>query len=89
MDNNKFDDYINAHPRESLTMVFIGICLVWQTLATPVGLILYVLVLRKDKKLWWVISLIALGLLMLSVYLSNLNIGQFIKTGVYFNVQFL
>lgn len=44
--SDKFNDYVNSHPRECLTMVVIGLCLIWQSAVAVSGLLLYLIYSR-------------------------------------------
>lgn len=88
--SDKFNDYINSHPRESLWMIILGLSLVWQTAATLIALILYVFLIRLMKVERWVIFLFGILLAIETVYLSQhslalLGFSSFIRHGFTMN----
>lgn len=54
----KIDDYINTHPRQSLELALIAVCLIWQSVVCVSGIILYVLLSRVVRIQWWLILVV-------------------------------
>lgn len=58
-ENNKFDEFINNNPKESLQLVLTIICLVWQTPVGVLGGLIYLVISKILKMKWWI--LLSLG----------------------------
>lgn len=89
MNSDKLNDYINAHPRESLSLVFIGICLLWQSVAAILGLTIYVIFIKRLEVSRWVILSVGIMLALAAIYFginsSYQEIPLFIKQGFHLN----
>ena len=86
-EQNKFDEFIKNHPRESLLMLLMGLVSVW---LTPVGIFaiaLYVVLSRICHVRWWVIlgigMLIAVPVVAIDAYQSpgQFSLAQYFKDG--------
>ncbi len=90
--NNRFDDYINAHPKESLWLVSIGLFLLWQSLAAILGIILYFILVRRMKLPWCVMITIGIIVSAFAIlceqYYFNINFITFIREGFSLNLTF-
>lgn len=88
--NDRFNDYINAHPRESLSLLVIGLCFIWQSVAALFGLVMYILFIRVFKGPRWTLLIAGLLVALMAVYLhsSNFTVAHFIKDGFRFNLYF-
>lgn len=92
--SDKLNDYINAHPRESLSLLFIGICLLWQSVAAVLGLVLYVILIRRLEVSRWVLLAVGTILALAAAYFSiansplHLTFPLFVKQGFHLNFQF-
>jgi len=88
--DNRFNDFVNSHPRECLSVLVIGLGLVWQSPMVLLGLIIYVLYFRVVKSSRWL--LFSMGLLVAIVTVivqqKHQSIIEFIKIGFYLNGSF-
>src|SRR5579872_4432702 len=88
MVSDKFNDYINTHPRQCLWILVIGSVFVWQSVVAISGLILYLLV-RKDPRLqWWALSAIGVILALITACFSGANFFILVHDGFRANVIF-
>lgn len=92
-ENNKFEEYIQSHPRQSLQLFLIVIGLVWQSLPVLAGIILFVLFVKLGRIHWW-IFLIPVTLLLLIASGANrvhdlnfFGLGIFVKNGFSLNLH--
>jgi hypothetical protein len=66
--NNKKDDFIASHPRESLQLLCLGICAIWLTPIAILGCILYLICVRVVRIDWWKVLLAGVGIAICSLY---------------------
>ncbi len=83
---DKVNEYINSHPRESLWMFVFALMLIWQTIPALIALALYVVLFRILKFNQWIIIGVAILLAVEAVYLSQSYLSvhaglTFIKDG--------
>ena len=78
MHQNKIDEYISTHPKECLSLLFIGIFIVWQTFACFLGLLLFILIKKYLLPLWFTI-IITIIMMVLDIYFSQMTLLSFIK----------
>src|SRR3990167_5492473 len=93
MNEDKINEYINTHPRECLYALFTILMLIWQTSAGFLGILFYVILIRKYKTSSLMIFVLGLFLLMSGIYfeqgtLSTVALGHFIKAGFQYNKLF-
>ena len=95
MMNDKFYDYINTHPRESLFLAIVIASLIWQSVAALIGIVLYLLLVRVFRVPWWLILgtgiVIAAGAVFFQQYylFSQVNVFEFVFKGFELNITFL
>jgi len=91
---DRFSDYINSHPRESLRVLVIGLCFLWQSMVALIGAGLYLLLVKVYRLQWWVTLTIGLVLAACSVFFqqyylfSHINLIELIHQGWILNVIF-
>lgn len=85
MSNNledRFNQYINTHPKESLQILIIGLCFFWMSPVAILGLILYVMLTRIMKYPWWITlgsgSLLAIITILVITHRYNTSIGRYL-----------
>lgn len=61
--SDKFNDYINTHPRECLSLLVIGLCLIWQSEVAILGLVIYHLYIRVFHAPRWILFGLGIGML--------------------------
>lgn len=91
---NKFDDFINAYPRQSLQLLLVAVCLIWQSVACVAGIILYILFFKMGRIEWWL--LLITGLLFAVIIaiadsypaLSAFNFNEYLVHGFDVNKDF-
>jgi GTPase SAR1 family protein len=94
--NNSFEDrfnqYISTHPKESLQLLSIGLCLCWISGVAILGLILYVILSRIIKLDWWIIlgfgALSAITMVLISRYFDGVEPKLYLMTGFTVNKYF-
>lgn len=89
MQNNKLDDFIQAHPRATLRFIVLGIFLVWQSVPTVLGLIVYLLLRRQVPA--WIVMLLDIVTAMMAILFQcgiHFNLGRFISEGFHCNILF-
>ena len=92
--NNKFDDFINAHPRESLQLLIVVLFLCWQSIPAVLGCILYLLLIKKLNVKWWQVLVIGLVFAFSALFFqeyviaNRLSVADFIKDGFDVNWKF-
>jgi len=88
---NRFDDFINAYPRQSLQLLLVAIFLFWQSMACVVGIILYAIMHKLCRIHWWVILSVGalFGIIITGIeYGSSFNLHNFIVHGFTLNLIF-
>jgi conjugal transfer pilus assembly protein TraD len=68
--SDRFNDYINAHPRESLILVVLGLSLLWQSVAAILALVVYVLFIRVMNGPRWLLLAAGLMVALVALYLQ-------------------
>src|SRR5580704_8451043 len=72
---DKINDYINSHPRESLMCVMFALMLIWQTIPALIALVLYVVLIRLIQVNRWVVLVAAVLIAMEAIYLSQSHVS--------------
>ncbi len=87
---NKLEQYINAHPSESLQLLVIVFCLIWQSVACMLGLICYFIFSRYLRISWWIIFISGLFLIASAIFLQqgSFDIKLFMYHGFQLNILF-
>ncbi len=88
--DDKLNDYINKHPRESLFIVVMVLCLVWQSLVAVLALAIFIIFTRIVNVPRW--ALVSAGLLVALVVvllqLNQLTTVEFLQQGFRYNFHF-
>lgn len=79
---NPFDDYINTHPKESITLLIIILSLVWQSVPSVIGFGLYLIFIRGLKMPWWVMGIASAVVIAVTVYFNRYQLAHMGITGV-------
>lgn len=93
-EQNKLDNYINSHPRQSLQLFLIGICLIWQSVVCVMGVILYMLFAKLGRIQWWLLLvtgvLCAVAITAVDFYpeLASFTLPKYIAHGFSINFAF-
>lgn len=88
--SDRFNDYINSHPRESLCMLMIGLCLIWQSAVAILALMMFFLWVRIFQMPRWGLLGFGIGMLIVTALFQE-NYPTFvelIKHGFTLNWQF-
>lgn len=72
---DRFNEYINSHPRESLMLVLFALMLIWQTIPALIGMVLYVVLIRLIEVNRWLILGTACFIVLEAIYLSQSNLS--------------
>lgn len=94
MMNDKLNDYINAYPRETLSLVVVLAAFVWQSAAAFLGVVLYLILVRVFRLSWWLILgigvVIAVGAVFFQQYylFAHVSIAEFVHKGFELNFAF-
>jgi len=67
--SDKFNDYVNSHPRECLCLLVIGLCLIWQSAVAILALTIFILWVRAFQ--------------VPRVFLLGFGIGMLIETALF------
>lgn len=88
--SDRFNDYINAHPRECLSLVVILLSFLWQSVAAILALVMYVLYIRVAKRPRWILLAAGLVLAILALYLQKgqSTAVEFMHYGFRYNFYF-
>lgn len=86
--NNKFDDYIDAHPRKCLIMLVIGLIFIWQSMVAVIGLGLFMLIKNYPLFRWWMALSMGIVIAIMTFYFSNINFITLIHRGFNSNILF-
>jgi len=88
--DDRVNEYINTHPRESLLLAVMGLCLVWQSLVTILGLAIYVCYIRIVNGPRWLLVTAGLiiALIAILLQLSQLTPLEFLQQGFRYNFNF-
>jgi len=92
MNNDKINDFISTHPRESLLIVAISVLLVWQSVAALLGILLYLVLSRYFRLPWFVTLLSGIVLSIVAITIQTnyfeVSIFEFIHYGFHLNFSF-
>lgn len=95
MSNNfedRFNQYINTHPKESLQIVIVVLCFIWMSSTAILGLILYLNISKKIKYPWWMTLglglLVALVTTFLFSYVDGITLQSYLMNGFSVNKLF-
>jgi len=92
MMNDKLNDYINSHPKESLAFLTIVLFFIWQSVTLIIALTLYFLSSRFYKLQWWVLLIMGLVIAAFTIvferYYLSISLVQYIKIGFKLNKIF-
>lgn len=78
---DKFNHYIETHPRQSLQILAFAITLIWLSPIAIIGLILYVIVSRFEKVKWWMILSAGLLITTFALFISGKSAADFVHVG--------
>lgn len=76
--SNSLNDYINGHPRECLFFLVISLSLAWQSIASILGLVIYVVFGRINRKSPWLLLFLGLITSLIAMYFQMDNSFSFI-----------
>lgn len=87
---DRFDAYIDAHPRESLFMAVIAVSVVWNTAVGLLALLIYVLAVWVAKIDWWYLLGFGIVCLLCGLLAHGLywDVSIIIGNGWYINKNF-
>jgi len=87
---DKFNDYINSHPRECLSLLVIGLSLLWQSAAAILGFLVYVLFIRVINGSRWLLLAAGLVVALAAIYLqaNQSTVLEFMQHGFHSNLYF-
>lgn len=83
--NDKFNDYINTHPRQCLLMLVIGMTFIWQSMVAVIAICLYAVIKMYPPLRWWMILPVGVFLALVAVYCSGYHWGVFLHNGFKLN----
>lgn len=85
--SDKFDDYVNSHPRECLFFVVMLASFTWQSIAAVIAIVVY-LSLRNSREylLWLMFPGVLLAIVVL--HFSGNNLAGFVHDGFIYNKLF-
>lgn len=94
MNSDKFDNYINTHPREALRFLVVGFFLIWQTIPAIFGVVFYLVLKRFFHLEWWIT--LSLGIITAIIVvsfqqyfsISHFNIVKYVNEGFSLNLSF-
>jgi hypothetical protein len=90
MTNDRFNDYITTHPRESLRLLTIGIFAVWQTIPALLGILFYLILTKRFKLDWKILLPSGVMIFILSVLLEqsfHLDLLAYVHEGFIANLS--
>lgn len=93
---NKFEDrlnqYIDTHPKESLQLLILGFCLIWMSSAAVLGFISFVILKKQTKYSWWMIlgigSIVALMTVLMKFIMDDVSPESYLIFGFSINKYF-
>lgn len=92
MINDKINEYIYTCPRETFQLVIVCVLFVWQSVATVLGIILYLFFTKCYRLHWWVTlstgAVITFIALFFEHYYFHISIAEFIHQGFSLNMTF-
>ncbi len=88
--SDKFNDYINSHPRECLSLVVVGLCLIWQSAVAILALVIFVFYTRVFKAPRLELLSAGVGIVVCAAAFQETHptFVEFIRHGFHFNWQF-
>ncbi len=86
--NDKINDYINAHPRQCLLMLIMGIAFIWQSVVAVIAISLYALIKMYPPSRWWMVLMMGAILALTAIYCADSQWAQFLREGFNFNKVF-
>lgn len=91
MINNRFDEYMETHPRESLQLGVMCVFLAWQSLAALIGIVIYLILRKYPIYSAWHILLLGSGIAVVAIGVGlidfNVTLSSFIKDGFHINLS--
>lgn len=91
MNEDRINNYISTHPKETLRFLVVGVFLVWQSLAAVLGILIYLVFSRYLRMQWFVTLPLSIVLAVASILFQHANlVGQasFIHEGFVLNMGF-
>jgi conjugal transfer pilus assembly protein TraD len=89
---DRFNQYISTHPKESLQLLTIGLCLFWISGVAILGLIVYFILSKIIKCDWWIILVLgaasALTMVLMSRYFNGIEPKLYLMSGFTLNKYF-
>lgn len=89
---NRFDQFIKTHPKESFQILVIGVCFLWMSPVALLGLILYVILTKMMKYPWWMTlglgSILAVIAILITMYREAIGIESYLINGFTLNKYF-
>lgn len=91
---DRFNQYINTYPRQSLQMLLIGICLIWMSPVCVLGLMLYALLAKVARIEWWYILPTGILMALAAVYIDtsyttyHVDVKKYLMNGFSWNKGF-
>jgi type IV secretory pathway TraG/TraD family ATPase VirD4 len=90
MMEDKINQYIHTHPRQSLQILLMGIFLIWQSAVAVLGLIFYLILSQYYRLVWWQTLLmgvvVAMAAMFFQRYYFNTNFAEFFHQGFSLNI---
>ena len=90
---DRFNAYIQAHPRRVLQLMLIVLCSIWASVVCVCGLFLYLVSSRFIRIQWWVtlatgiFMVVAILVIDLHYYAPDMNLYQYITDGFHENIE--
>jgi len=88
---NRFNQYIENNPKQSLQLLLIGLCSIWMSSVAALGFILYLILSRVIKAPWWLILTIELIFVLEVIFLNTgdgIAIKSYLLSGFKINLGF-
>lgn len=89
---NRFDQFIQTHPKESFQIFVTGLCFLWMSPVAVLGLIIYVILIKIMKYPWWLIlgfgSFLAASATIMITYMRGIGIESYLINGFSLNKYF-
>ncbi len=89
---DRFNEYINTHPKESLQILLFVVCFIWMSSVAVIGLVLYLIVSKLSKYPWWsslaVGASLALGSILIHQYVYGMEAKTYLAYGFTINKVF-
>ena len=68
---DRFNQYIQAHPRQTLQLLVAVVCLVWMSAAAVMGFILYFLLAKRMRLAWWMILSVGMMVMIIAILIDT------------------